>query len=167
MTRTVTEAIRDYAIKAHGDQLYGDRPYSVHLDAVAELVPDVYKQTAYQHDLLEDTSEGLHPATTKSGRRACGALCHMHGMPREEYIRGIILYGGIEAIVVKLADSLSNLLECLMDQVTEASVVERRIRKYVANLRQLMAGLDVAVDDDVSVGELIDRVSEHLETLRS
>lgn len=47
------------AIKAHGNHMYGDKPYVVHLDAVAELVaargPEA-QVVAYLHDTLEDTS---------------------------------------------------------------------------------------------------------------
>lgn len=52
------KAVRDYAIAAHGDQKYGDEPYVVHLDAVAEIVRR-YGATAvklaYLHDVIEDT----------------------------------------------------------------------------------------------------------------
>lgn len=50
-------AIRDMAIKAHGDQMYGNQPYSVHLDEVAGIVAAYgwdYVKLAYCHDILED-----------------------------------------------------------------------------------------------------------------
>ena len=47
-----------FAIRAHGNQQYGDKPYVVHLDAVAELLTK-YGETAqiiaYLHDVIEDT----------------------------------------------------------------------------------------------------------------
>lgn len=55
---------RDFAIKAHGDQLYGDEPYVVHLDEVAAILDEFgYDETvwqnayisAYLHDVFEDT----------------------------------------------------------------------------------------------------------------
>jgi (p)ppGpp synthase/HD superfamily hydrolase len=50
---------REFAIKAHGDQKYGDEPYVVHLDEVHKIVQDcsfgAYFQTvAYLHDTIED-----------------------------------------------------------------------------------------------------------------
>ncbi|MFA6234650.1 MAG: hypothetical protein WC824_10770, partial [Bacteroidota bacterium] len=52
---------REFAIKAHGDQKYGDQPYVVHLDAVKDLVlgyncDNLRRATdgAFLHDILED-----------------------------------------------------------------------------------------------------------------
>ena len=58
---------REFAIEAHGAQLYGDtEPYVVHLDAVAAILqefgitdPDSLA-AAYLHDVLEDTRIGWH-----------------------------------------------------------------------------------------------------------
>lgn len=55
----VIKKARDFAILAHGEQLYGDEPYIVHLDAVAEIVKDfsIHIQVlAYLHDTIEDTN---------------------------------------------------------------------------------------------------------------
>ncbi len=48
---------RAFAIEAHGTQTYGERPYVVHLDAVAALVPahPPLRAVAYLHDVIEDT----------------------------------------------------------------------------------------------------------------
>jgi (p)ppGpp synthase/HD superfamily hydrolase len=53
---------KEFAIKHHGEQKYGDRPYSFHLDQVVSyLVP--YGETAqvigYLHDVVEDTDVTL------------------------------------------------------------------------------------------------------------
>lgn len=57
------ELARSHAITAHRDQLYGGRPYVVHLDAVHDvLVETGYGSNepalvaAYLHDILEDTA---------------------------------------------------------------------------------------------------------------
>jgi len=60
MTERVQKA-REFAVKAHGDQKYGDQPYSVHLDDVAGVLQefgyddDFTLMVAYLHDVLEDT----------------------------------------------------------------------------------------------------------------
>jgi (p)ppGpp synthase/HD superfamily hydrolase len=49
---------RAFAIKAHGEQRYGDQRYSFHLEAVAELLHPfgIDAQTVgYLHDVVEDT----------------------------------------------------------------------------------------------------------------
>lgn len=49
---------RDFSIAAHGDQRYGVNPYSVHLDAVTEIVSPYGEDAqviAYLHDVVEDT----------------------------------------------------------------------------------------------------------------
>lgn len=58
----IVERAREFAIKAHGDQKYGDKPYVYHLDAVAEIVRQstgddtgILVDAAYLHDTLEDT----------------------------------------------------------------------------------------------------------------
>lgn len=59
---TVNEA-REFAVKAHGDQMYSMLfPYVTHLDQVKEILreygycKDDYQITAYLHDVLEDTA---------------------------------------------------------------------------------------------------------------
>lgn len=54
------ERARDFAIKWHGDQKYGNEPYIVHLDHVNEItrrfeLPINIQIAAYLHDILEDT----------------------------------------------------------------------------------------------------------------
>lgn len=53
------EKARSFAKRAHENQMYGNEPYSVHLEAVVGIVKP-YGETAqvigYLHDVLEDTS---------------------------------------------------------------------------------------------------------------
>ena len=62
------EKARAFAEKAHGSQKYGDQPYMVHIDAVANILlkrfqeheirlPEIQElvAAAYLHDTLEDT----------------------------------------------------------------------------------------------------------------
>lgn len=61
----VLQKARKFAIHWHGDQMYGDDPYSYHLDNVDQLVYELYEDSrkldllrivAYLHDILEDTA---------------------------------------------------------------------------------------------------------------
>ncbi|MFS1427823.1 hypothetical protein LMH73_011870 [Vibrio splendidus] len=55
---------REFAHKAHSDQLYGERPYMFHVDGVAQIIIDLLSEhkyfpvlldAAYLHDVPEDT----------------------------------------------------------------------------------------------------------------
>jgi (p)ppGpp synthase/HD superfamily hydrolase len=55
----VNSKAREFAIKAHGEQKYGEFPYSVHLDEVATIAKPYGESAeivAYLHDVIEDTS---------------------------------------------------------------------------------------------------------------
>jgi (p)ppGpp synthase/HD superfamily hydrolase len=126
MTDSVARA-RALALRAHGDQRYGEQPYVKHLDDVAELCAP-YGETAaalaYLHDVLEDTEVGRQaiveqfdenlawqveqltdPAGENRARRK--HLLHARlsefrqGEPREATV-----------LIVKTADRLANLLAC-------------------------------------------------------
>ena len=52
---------RDYAVRKHWGQMYGDLPYIVHLEQVAAVckefgLPTIVQVAAYLHDILEDTN---------------------------------------------------------------------------------------------------------------
>ena len=113
-----------FAIEAHGDQKYGDKPYAVHLDAV-ELVliefnhiTSFIRAAAWLHDVLEDTKVSrmdleevfpgyvtllVHSVTSEPGRN------------RKE--RNIKTYPKIEAlpdaVILKLADRIANVRNCI------------------------------------------------------
>lgn len=66
-----TQAARDFAVKAHGDQQYGQHPYSYHLDAVAALVVpfgEDFQIVAYLHDTVEDTATTVEEIEATFGR---------------------------------------------------------------------------------------------------
>lgn len=57
----MTGSAKDFAVWAHGAQMYGERPYVAHLEEVAEVVrgieglPEYAVKVAYLHDVIEDT----------------------------------------------------------------------------------------------------------------
>jgi len=72
----IQELAREFAIEAHGDQLYSGLPYVTHLDAVALLVSPcgpAVQAVAYLHDAIEDTETDLADI---SGAFGC-AIEHM------------------------------------------------------------------------------------------
>jgi (p)ppGpp synthase/HD superfamily hydrolase len=119
---------RAFAVQAHGAQLYGAQPYSVHLDAVAELVApfgETAQVVAYLHDAVEDTQLSLEDVRAKFGElvaECVGLLTDAPGANRKErkaktYARLASVSGQAElALVVKAADRLANVRACVRDR---------------------------------------------------
>ena len=88
MRDTLIEEARNFAIKAHGHQKYGDSPYVVHLDAVAGTLERFGHAgdtnliaAAYLHDTLEDTEYDIDDSLLQDD------LAGVHKTPLEEGIR--------------------------------------------------------------------------------
>ena len=119
---------RSFAIKAHAEQKYGDRPYSFHLDAVAALAAPYGEEAvvvAYLHDTAEDTEATIAEIEDKFGPKiaACvSLLTDEPGANRKErkaktYAKLAHVHGPNElALVVKAADRLANVRACLADR---------------------------------------------------
>lgn len=130
MAMTLTEKARRFALRAHGDQKYGARPYSVHLDAVAELARpygEVCEAVAFLHDVLEDTPTEPADLIVSFGSDITGAVYFVtdpEGKNRKERkaklhrrLGGLKLVGGLgrfseAALIVKACDRLANVREC-------------------------------------------------------
>ena len=120
MSDALTHA-RSFAIAAHGDQKYGDHPYSFHLDAVAELLAAFGEQAqivGYLHDVVEDTDVPIQTVRQEFGDRVadCVALVTDEtGANRKERkartnAKLAAVSGEKElALIVKTADRLANL----------------------------------------------------------
>ena len=108
--------------------MYGDRPYSFHLDAVAALVAPYGEEAvaiAYLHDTAEDTSATIEEIENKFGPKiaACVAsLTDESGANRKErkaktYVKLARVSGPNElALLVKAADRLANVRASVQDQ---------------------------------------------------
>ena len=102
---------RAFAIKAHGEQKYGDQPYSVHLDDVARRVRELgftsveHEIVAYLHDVLEYTEVSPAELEEKFGAKVRGAVEQLTGdLDDPEYLKRMDEL----AFSVKLAELLSN-----------------------------------------------------------
>ncbi|WP_339136934.1 MAG: HD domain-containing protein [Candidatus Electrothrix sp. GW3-4] len=116
---------RAFALQHHGEQRYGEHPYVVHLDAVAELVQQ-YGETAvviaYLHDVIEDTDVSIRELEEVFGPLVADCvtvLTDEPGKDRQErkektYRKMAQINGATEiALVVKAADRLANMRACL------------------------------------------------------
>lgn len=75
LSHTTVQRARDYAVRMHGDQKYGDEPYVVHLDEVVivldEVTSDIDTLTAgYLHDVIEDAKHADGSSVTVMDVRA-------------------------------------------------------------------------------------------------
>jgi guanosine-3',5'-bis(diphosphate) 3'-pyrophosphohydrolase len=128
--RDAVNKARAFAVKAHGDQKYGndDRPYVSHLDAVCDIVcqHDMDKElatVAYLHDVLEDTevtpaqiegafgedvADAVYMCTDPPGanrvERKAGLHTALNSLDESQSVPRL-------ALIVKAADRLANLRE--------------------------------------------------------
>lgn len=110
---------RLYAVRAHGDQRYGDSPYVVHLDAVVSILlrfghgDHETVAAGYLHDVLEDTSRERRDLVLEFGEVVASlvdACTDGRGASRRERkerpFRLIPRTPG--SLLVKLADRIAN-----------------------------------------------------------
>lgn len=118
---------REFALKHHSEQKYGEHPYVVHLDAVANLVQQ-YGETAvviaYLHDVVEDTNINIREIEKEFGALVAdcvAVLTDEPGKDRKErkektYSKMALVCGETEiALLVKAADRLANMRACVAE----------------------------------------------------
>lgn len=112
---------REFAIKAHGDQMYGDHPYEYHLARVNGVmmrhpIASSYLFTVmagWLHDVLEDTGISREEMQKQFGERITDIVYRVSDEPgatrreRKEKTYHKIR-GHIPATVVKLCDRIAN-----------------------------------------------------------
>jgi (p)ppGpp synthase/HD superfamily hydrolase len=112
---------RDYALQAHGDQMYGDQPYISHLDHVLSILFDVQAplpvcQAGWLHDVVEDTPRTADDIAAEFGHTVAGivAAVSVDSNPdltkRERYLACYDKLNrvGLHAAMVKVADRIAN-----------------------------------------------------------
>ena len=123
---------QEFAVRAHGDQRYGERPYRVHLAAVAEIVEDlrgagdpVLSAVAWLHDVLEDTPVEADELRSRFGEVVTVAVDLVSDPPgANRRTRKAALHSrlaavdaeepsGRAALIVKAADRLANARACV------------------------------------------------------
>ena len=120
-------AARAYAVAMHGAQRYGDHPYVHHLDAVVAVLEPFGAEAqtiGYLHDLVEDTDATVDDVRQRFGDLAAACVALLSDAPgatrKERKARTyatLALVSGPEelALLVKVADRLSNVRSCVAD----------------------------------------------------
>lgn len=128
----------------HAGQMYGDKPYRYHLEAVLNSITKKWgtgnralMAIAILHDILEDTSISERTLINKVGKditKCIVALSKVEGEPYEEYIYRVREYHYSKE--VKIHDTLCNLTESIMSDSAH------RVRKYSNQLQLLVRNSD-------------------------
>lgn len=119
---------RSYAIKAHGDQKYGDKPYIHHLEAVVKIL-EPYGNDAqvigYLHDVAEDTHVSIEDIEKEFGPFVADCVAILSDEPganrkerKAKTYEKMAKVSGKEqmALIVKAADRLANIEACISDR---------------------------------------------------
>ena len=139
-----------FAEAAHGGQMYGENPYTQHLtDVVMNVrveirsmgiqgksfstdVVQILMDSAYLHDVVEDTDTSLETIRTLFGEQVAEVvdlLTKRKGLSYKKYIDNI--KQNEYALLVKIADTRANLAQSYYDNN------EKRIAKYAKQLALL------------------------------
>lgn len=141
----LVEAARVFAVEAHGNQMYGELPYTHHLGQVVDILleygftqPELLA-SAWLHDVLEDTKRTLE-GFPEAVQGIVGAVTCKEGRNRKERFR--LAYPKIKAngkaIIVKLADRLANVRSSAASnsslfQMYKKEYPEFRLMLYIAS----------------------------------
>ena len=122
MQKGALRKARDFAIAAHGEQSYGDKPYVVHLAAVVRILEQFgcssdYLVAGWLHDVVEDTAVPLEEIRAIFGERVASLVWAVTGEGHgNRQAHSASIYEKIaacpEAAVVKLADRIANIEAC-------------------------------------------------------
>ena len=147
---------RRYAIEAHGDQKYGEHPYSVHLDEVAKIASKYGEQAkvvAYLHDVVEDTDKTEKDIEKLFGSLVARCVSILSDEPGETRkirkaatYKKMALVNGEEtlALLVKAADRLANMRACIRVQDNDFLTMyksEHRVFREAAYRPNLCEGI--------------------------
>lgn len=116
---------REFAVRYHASQRYGEHPYVYHLDQVVEIL-EPYGELAqiigYLHDVIEDTVATSELVQTEFGQLVATCVSLLTDEPgasrRERKQRTCqkmaAVQGELElALIVKTADRLANTRSCV------------------------------------------------------
>lgn len=112
------EKAREYAIRHHGEQMFGEQPYYYHLDMVHAIVVkfelgEEYEIAAYLHDLLEDTPITKEELSKEFGNEIADMVFCVSGFGsnRQEKQKDIHikLQTNVKSVNLKMCDRLANL----------------------------------------------------------
>ena len=141
MIKNIVERAKQFALEKHAGQMYGDKPYSYHLqgvvDNIAEYIESSNRVTkkeaicvAWLHDILEDTNTTEEEICSNFGNIVTFGVtsltnnfdCYC------DYIKNIKTMNCEEIILIKIADLKFNIKEAENRELT--AYEKQRLEKY-------------------------------------
>lgn len=116
----------DFATLQHGDQMYGEHPYTYHLEAVAQLVQKYTQDqdiiaTAWLHDVVEDTKVTRLDLENEFNERVGGMVWAVTGTGKNRFEKLASVLVKIPktpgADLVKCADRIANVTSCTNNRI--------------------------------------------------
>lgn len=142
------ERAKDFAVSAHGDQLYQGRPYvSAHVAKVVKVLRDYgfagdWIAAGWLHDVIEDTPVTFDDIKAEFGTKVATMVDACTGIGHNRKARNASIYAKIAAYPaaapIKLADRIANVEASLHGSshrhmyMKEADDFEAAIRRHVS-----------------------------------
>lgn len=145
MEMTRKERAKSFALRAHGDQKYGEFPYSYHLERVVSVLVRFGKDTeelvcaAWMHDVVEDTEFSREDVAERFGEDVANLVfCVTYEDGKNRVERAEKTYPKMsacrDAVVLKLADRIANVEE----GIRSGSSLVKMYRKEYADFRNAL-----------------------------
>ena len=142
---TMSARAKDFAIHAHGDQKYGQHPYSIHLASVAAIAsefgaPATVCEAAWLHDVLEDTEASFEELEAHFGRDVAtlvDAVTNKPGATRAEshaLTYPALRDAGPHAVLLKLCDRLANVRASTRTSPKKLAMYQQEFASFHATL---------------------------------
>lgn len=107
------------AVREHGEQMYGDKPYEFHLQAVRDVLvefgytDELYLAAAWLHDILEDTDYPARKIYEQFGSTVLNMVWAVTGFGPNRQDRADCVYRKINGFqngaILKAADRIANM----------------------------------------------------------
>jgi len=117
---------KEFAIKTHGKQQYGNRPYSFHLESVVQVAKDINWENdiileCWLHDNIEDCDVSYQDIEREFGKDVAEivyAVTYELGRNRKESKAKIFpkIRANEKALCVKLCDRIANINQTILDE---------------------------------------------------
>lgn len=113
----MTSPAMQFAIERHGEQMYGYKPYRVHLYTVVQILRDFNYVGAYAdmgalHDVIEDTETSREEIERLFGANVANMVWACTGTGENRKMRNATIYAKIsmlpKAAILKTADRIAN-----------------------------------------------------------
>ena len=142
---------RHYAVEAHGDQMYGDKPYVVHLEAARQVLHDVLLVgpvtiAVWLHDVVEDTFRTRQDINVNFGEHVGTLVWAVSGEGANRKERVASLYPKIhslpqpvayEATSLKLSDRITNMEKATGNKQSLYDMYLREMDHFIEELKGL------------------------------